>query len=148
MMSPWLGLTHRLQPSGDLGDLADESDTVAESLAGGWGWVAGEFEDGHSALSFCSASSSRYGFAGLRLQPLFDRVPLHVQLGSEERNACLLVLSNSYHSGSSQPAVVGPGPDHGWHQAAGAWMGRIDQGVAFFRHDHRWHQRDQAALPQ
>ncbi len=60
MMSPWLGLTHGLQPSSDLGDLADESDTVAESLAGGWGWVAGEFEDGQSALSFCSASSSGY----------------------------------------------------------------------------------------
>ena len=81
-----------MQPSGELGVFADEGDYVAESLAGGWGWVAGKFEDGQSALSFCSASSSRYSFAALSAR-LLDANLLFYGCrhgGSEERNACLL----------------------------------------------------------
>ena len=87
-----------LQPSGDLGVFADEGDYVAESFAGGWGWIVDEFEDGQSASSFCSTSSSRFSFCSSSYLCTFSStVGCQLSLaksrrhgGSEERNACLL----------------------------------------------------------
>jgi len=92
MMSPWLGLTHWLQPSSDLGVLADESDYVAESLAGGWGWVAGEFEDGQSALSFCSMASRRFSFSSIStVGRQLSIASQRRQRGSDEKYSDLLI---------------------------------------------------------
>ena len=84
-----------LQPSGDLGVVADERDYVAESFAGGWGWVVDEFADGQSASSFCSTSSSRYGFAGLRLQLLLELVSLHLQLDCRMPTYCSMAAATA-----------------------------------------------------
>jgi hypothetical protein len=94
-----------LHPSGDLGVFADERDYVAKSSAGGWGWVVNEFEDGQSASSFCSTSSSRFNLcfrafafcSSWYLCTFSSTVGCQLRLaksrrhgGSEERHACLL----------------------------------------------------------
>lgn len=92
MLSPWPGLTHGLQPSGELGVFADEGDYVAESLAGGWGWIVDEFEDGQSASSFFSMASRRFSLSSIStVGRQLSIASQRRQRGSDEKYSDLLI---------------------------------------------------------
>lgn len=69
-----------LQPSDEWLVFEQESDQPSELPCVLWGGVELVLELQKSASSLELSSSSCYSFAGLRLQPLLDRVPFHFQL--------------------------------------------------------------------